>query len=125
MVRRKLPAGLSGRTLWLRWKSVRRWTLPIVSLLILAVAMTSAVRRSAEARAISDELGRLSVDEKVVREQLAAETLRADSLGSRARIQAVAGNLGLRPARDQEITFLREVDVATVDRGYVGGDDER
>ena len=125
MGRRKAPAGPSGRAPWLRWKSVRRWTLPTVSLLILAIAMTSAVRRSAEARVISDELGRLSVDEQVVRDQLAAETLRADSLGSRARIQAVAGKLGLRPARDQEMTFLREVDVATVDGGYVGGDEER
>ncbi len=115
--------GSSARAMRIRWKSIRRWALPAVSLLALAIAMISAVRRGVEARAISDDLGRLSLEEQVVRDRLAAEALRADSLGSRARIRIAAGELGLRPARDHEITFLREVDVATVDGSYVGGDE--
>jgi len=115
--------GSPARPARLRWKSVRRWAPSIFALLALAVAMISAVRRGAEGRAISDELGHLSLEEQVVRDRLAEEAIRADSLGSRARIRVVAAEYGLRPARDHEITFLREVDVATEDGGYVGGDE--
>ena len=94
----------------MRWRAIRRWSVPVLSLLILAVAMTSAIRRGGEARRISHDLDQLSASERVVREQLAAQVWRADSLASRGRITEAAADLGLRPARDHEITFLREVE---------------
>lgn len=108
-----------------RWRTLRRWSFPAAGVLALAAAMTSAVRRGGEARLIYGELQGLRFEEQVVREKLAAAALRVDSLGSRTRIRDVAAELGLRPAREDEVTFLTEASVASETNGDVGGDEAR
>lgn len=78
-----------------------------VGLLALAGGMLRAVERGAEARALSGRL--TSIDRQTVEERarLADAMRRLDSLSSRDRILIAAGRLGLHPASDADITFLR------------------
>jgi hypothetical protein len=71
--------------------------------------MASSVRRAAEARGLSDDVKDLARSELVLREQLASALRRADSLQDRARLDEVARQIGLRPARDNEIIMLADV----------------
>lgn len=90
---------------------LRRWARRLfvgVSLATLGAAMLAAVERGSEARRLSDEIDRLERREAVVRGRVADGMRRVDSLSSRERITRAAARLGLRPASDEEITFLRE-----------------
>lgn len=69
--------------------------------------MLAAVERGSEARSLSDEIDRLEEREAVARGRLAGAMRLVDSLSSRDRIARAASRLGLRPASDEEITFLR------------------
>lgn len=86
-----------------------RWRFGLVlGLLAMIGAMVVAVRRGTEAREFSREIGRLTERAGSARGRVAAAMVRTDSLGSRARMLVAAGKLGLRPAEDSEITFLRD-----------------
>lgn len=89
---------------------LRRWgrrLLVLVSVGVLAGAMVTAVERGSEARRLSEEIRRLEEEEAMTRSRLAEAMRRVDSLASRERIARAAKRLGLRPASDEEITFLR------------------
>lgn len=79
----------------------------VLSVAALAVAMGAAVDRGGEARRLSEEISRLEREEAMARAQVAGLMRRVDSLASRDRIAREAARLGLRPASDEEITFLR------------------
>ncbi len=81
--------------------------MPVLSLAVLALAMGSAVRRSADARRLARRLTELSVAEQSTREALAGAMHRADSLSSRERIEIAAGALGLHEPGDR-VTLLPE-----------------
>ncbi len=78
------------------------------SILVLAVSMTAAVRRSAEGRQLAAAIADQSREEQVLRAQIADEIVRVDSLAQRDRILRVAASLGLRPAREVEVHHLSE-----------------
>lgn len=81
-----------------------------LTVLVLAGAMRAAVERGAEARRLSDEIDRLQEREAVARARVARAMREVDSLSSRDRIARAVSRLGLRPAGDEEITFLRETE---------------
>ncbi len=68
--------------------------------------MLVAVRRTSEARRLSTQIAALESHEDVVRSNLARALVRADSLGSRSRLIAVAAELGLRPSTELDIQWL-------------------
>lgn len=89
---------------------LRRWAVRLlgaVSVAALGGAMLAAVERGSQARQISQEISRLEEREAAVRSRVADAMRAVDSLSSRDRIARAAARLGLRPARDDEITFLR------------------
>lgn len=89
---------------------LRRWAWRVfvgAAVLALGGSMLAAVERGSEARRLSDEIDRLEQREAVARGRVADAMRRVDSLGSRERIARAAARLGLRPASDEEITFLR------------------
>lgn len=89
---------------------LRRWAWRVfvgATALALGGSMLAAVERGSEARRLSDEIDRLEQREAVTRGRLADAMRRVDSLSSRDRIARAAARLGLRPASDEEITFLR------------------
>jgi hypothetical protein len=75
---------------------------------LLIVALTSAVRRSEHGRRLSQDLDRLEADELILRDQVGAQTARADSLAALPRIETAAGEIGLRRAGDGEVFHLSE-----------------
>lgn len=96
-----------------RWRlRARRWIRRLgaaVSVGALAGGMVAAVERGSSARQLSEEISRLEDGEARARARVAEEMRRLDSLSSRDRITREAKRLGLRPASDEEITFLQEV----------------
>lgn len=96
-----------------RWRlKARRWLWRAgigTALAALAGGMTAAVQRGSEARRLSDEISALEVEEARARARVAEAMRRVDSLASRDRIERAAARLGLRPASDEEITFVREI----------------
>lgn len=92
---------------------LKRWArrlLVLVSVAALGGAMLAVVERGSEARRLSEEIGRLEQRQAVARAHVAEAMRRVDSLSSRDRIARAASRLGLRPASDEEITFLRQVE---------------
>lgn len=87
-----------------------------VTVVGLAGAMRAAVERGSEARRLSDEIDRLEMRESVARGRVARAMRKVDSLSSRDRIARAVERLGLRPASDEEITFLRDADAAEAER---------
>lgn len=83
-------------------------------LVVLAGGMLLSVERGSRARRLSDRLSALDRQTVDVRARLADGMRRLDSLSSRERIAAAAARLGLHPASDADITFLR-VDSAAAD----------
>ncbi|MFQ5691060.1 MAG: hypothetical protein ACE5HQ_12405 [Gemmatimonadota bacterium] len=92
----------------IRRRTIRRWTLPAVAWAALLFSMAAAVRRGAEARQLSREVESLYQREQMAREAVGTRLHRVDSLSSRARIRTAAAAIGLRPAADDEITFVPE-----------------
>lgn len=72
-------------------------------------SMVWTVRRQTEAREVAVAIDSLESIEVVERARFAAAMRRADSLASRVRLLEVAGELGLRPATDEEISFIEDV----------------
>ena len=104
-----------------RWRlRARRWLRRIgigVTLAALAGGMTAAVQRGSEARRLSEEISALEAEEARARARVADAMRRVDSLASRDRIERAAARLGLRPASDEEITFLTEVSEGSDEEG--------
>lgn len=75
--------------------------------------MVWTVRRQTEAREVAVAIDSLESIEVVERARFAAAMRRADSLASRVRLLEAAGELGLRPARDEEISFIEDVSPPT------------
>lgn len=92
-----------------RWRALRRRTLPVLGVLLVAASMVAAVKRGAEARRLSREIEVLERAELVTRDRMSRLIHRVDSLSSRARMREAAAKLGLRPATDREIVFLEDV----------------
>lgn len=95
-----------------RWRlRFRRW-LRVGSLVVaggvLVAGMAAGVERGAAARELSGEIGEFERREVGVEVRISEGMRRVDSLRSRERITREAKRLGLRPASDEEITFLRE-----------------
>lgn len=95
-----------------RWRlKLRRWSRRlalVTSAAALAGAMLASVERGSRARTVSEEIARLEQEEARARSRTTAAMRRLDSLASRERIAREASELGLRPASDEEITFLRD-----------------
>lgn len=94
-----------------RWRlRLRRW-LRAAALGLAGAAtvagMATAVERGSQAREISEEISELERRTVALRSRVAEAMRRLDSLRSRDRITREAARLGLRPASDEEITFLR------------------
>jgi len=102
---------------------LRRFALPLVGGALLVVSLTSAVRRSESGRALSRELDRLEADELILRDRVATQSARADSLASLPRMEAVGTDLGLRQAEDGEVFHLSEP--STEGAGERGASDEQ
>lgn len=92
-----------------RWRTLRRRSLPLLGMLVVAASMATAVRRGAEARGLSREIEALHRAEQITRDRIGRVQGRLDSLSSRRRIGEVAAELGLGPATDREIVFLEDV----------------
>lgn len=95
-----------------RWRlKARRWGRRLalaVGGVVLAGAMLASVERGSRARGLSDEISQLEREEARSQARVAEAMRRLDSLASRERIARESGELGLRPASDEEIMFLRE-----------------
>ena len=76
---------------------------------MLVASMVWTVRRQTEARAVAQAIDSLESVEVVERARFAAAMRRADSLSSRSRLLEAAAELGLRPASDEEISFIEDV----------------
>jgi hypothetical protein len=76
----------------------------------LAAGMLLSVARGAQARRTSERLSAIERQTVDVRARLTEGMRRLDSLGSRERILAAAAKLGLHPASDSDISFLRVED---------------
>ena len=104
-----------------RWRlKVRRWGRRLAgaaSVAALAGAMLMSVERGSSARELSEEIARLEREEARARSRTAEVMRRLDSLTSRERIAREAAELGLRPASDEEITFLRDAPSGTEGKG--------
>lgn len=95
-----------------RWKlRARRWLrggVLLGSVGVLAAGMLTAVERGSKARDLSERITELERRGTALQSRVGEEMRRLDSLGSRERIQREARRMGLRPASDEEITFLRD-----------------
>lgn len=80
----------------------------VAGVLALAAAMVKAVGRGSEVRRITEEISRLEQRSEAAGNRVNAAMRRVDSLTSRSRLLREARRLGLRPASDEEITFLRD-----------------
>lgn len=102
-----------------RWRlRLRRWlrALGVAAAAALLVAgMSAAVERGSTARDLSEEITGLERRTTALQSRVAEAMRRLDSLRSRDRIAREAGRLGLRPASDEEITFLRRPSAAAED----------
>jgi len=76
-------------------------------LVVLAGGMLLSVERGSRARRVSDRLSALDRQAVDARARLTDAMRRLDSLSSRERIVVAAARLGLHPASDADITFLR------------------
>lgn len=103
-----------------RWKlRARRWLrggVVLASAGVLVGGMATAVERGSTAREISEEITELERRGTALQSRVAEAMRRLDSLRSRERILREARRLGLRPASDEEITFLREARAAGEER---------
>jgi len=80
----------------------------VFSVAALGAGMLTAVDRGDEGRRHSARIERLEAEADAARSRVAEAMRRVDSLTSRERIGREARALGLRPASDEEITFLRD-----------------
>lgn len=94
----------------IRRRTVRRWLLPALAGIALILALTAVVQRSEEGRRLSREVLALQNEEQIVRDRIAEQTARVDSLGSLGRLHRMAGGIGLRQAEDGEVTYLRDAE---------------
>lgn len=97
---------MKGRRAKIR-RALRR-LLVVGSFAALIGGMVAAVDRGSEARNLSREIQRLERDASTAEARIGHEMRRLDSLTSRGRILREAAEMGLRPAEDDEITFLRD-----------------
>ncbi|MFV1987548.1 MAG: hypothetical protein ACC682_09700 [Gemmatimonadota bacterium] len=104
-----------------RTKTLRRWGLPLVVGGLLIASLTSAVRRSEDGRRLSQELDRLEVDELIMRDRVATQTARADSLAALPRMEDAAREIGLRRAEDGEVFHLSDPSAGRADEGEAPG----
>ena len=84
-------------------------------LVVLAGGMLLSVERGSRARRVSDRLSALDRQTVEARARLGDAVRRLDSLSSRERIVVAAARLGLHPANDADITFLRADSLAPDD----------
>jgi CMP-2-keto-3-deoxyoctulosonic acid synthetase len=80
---------------------------------VLVASMVWTVRRQTEAREVAVAIDSLESAEVVERARFAAAMRRADSLASRVRLLEAAAELELRPATDEEISFIEDVSPPT------------
>ena len=107
---------MSGRKrFWTR--SRRRTTGILFGAVVLVASMVWTVRRQTEARAVAVAIDSLESTEVIERARFAAAMRRADSLASRVRLLDAAGELGLRPATDEEISFIEDISPPTKGTG--------
>lgn len=92
----------------MRRKTLRRWGLPLVGGVLLVASLAMVVRRSEEGRRLSQELDRLEAEEVILRDRVAGEIARVDSLGALPRMQEAAAKIGLRRAGDGELFHISE-----------------
>lgn len=92
----------------LRLKKWGRRLFVALSVAALLAGMATAVERTSDARSLSREIGRLQQEADAARARASRQMRRLDSLTSRERILEAARRLDLRPATEDEITFLRE-----------------
>lgn len=93
----------------LRRRTLRRWALPSLAIVALIASLAVVVGRGEEARRLSHELSRLQAEREIARDRLSQLTARVDSLGSLGRLEAAAGELGLRQAGDGEVVYLADI----------------
>lgn len=104
-----------------RWRlRFRRWLRAggvLVAAAVTVAGMATGVERGSTARELSGEIGDLERRESALEARIAEGMRRVDSLRSRERITREARRLGLRPASDEAITFLRESSVSGEEQG--------
>lgn len=98
---------MSRRRFWTR--SRRRILGLALALTGLIAAMVWTVRRQTQAREVALAIDSLESVEAVERARYARAMRRTDSLASRGRLLDAAGALGLRPASDEEISFIEDI----------------
>ena len=91
-----------------RMRTLRRWTLPVLTTMGLAASLATVVRRGEEGRRLSDELGELEARSLIVGDRILGERVRVDSLTTPSRIAEAAASIGLRRAGEGELIQLRE-----------------
>lgn len=89
-------------------RSARRRVLFLLAVATLSTSMLVAVRRSSEARQLSQELQALERAEDVAQSALSSAMIRADSLGSRPRMISAGAAIGLRPVTEAEFEWLKQ-----------------
>ena len=116
-----------------RKRTLRRWALPFFGVALVVAALATAVGRGEDGRRLSRELDRLDADELIVRDEVATQAARADSLASLPRMERAASRLGLRQAGDGEVFHLSDAASSAVSdedsdidagRPEAGGDGE-
>ena len=86
----------------------RRFLFTGLAMGALISSMVWTVRRTTDARLVTQAIDSLVTAQTIQRAQLGSEMRRADSLASRSRLLDVARRFGLRPASDEEISFVRD-----------------
>ena len=99
-----------------RRRILRRWSATSLAVLALAASLVTVVRRGEEGRRLTAELAALEAELRIVGDRIDLARAKVDSLTTAARIEGVAGALGLQRAEEEQ---LLQVDAA--DSGHEGG----
>lgn len=89
--------------------AIRRRAVFLLAVLTIPAGLVISVRRTAEGTRLAEQLEELRRETTLLEEALVDEVVRVDSLTSRARIDRVADELGLRQAEEHEVVILGDV----------------
>lgn len=87
---------------------LRRWGAPFLAGLLLVASLAAVVRRTEEGRRLSGELDRLEAEQLVLRDRVAEQVARVESLTALPRLEEAAGDIGLRQAEDGEVFHISD-----------------
>lgn len=93
-----------------RKRTLRRWVAPGLGVLALLASLFMSMRRGEAGRRLAAEFATLESRGYVAADRIARQRARVDSLTTLARIEDVAGSIGLRQAVGSELVRVEAAD---------------